>query len=131
MTNVQRVSKALLLMLAGFGTYAGLTLSLKHMKVGEVCPTLGPVAACIIVFLGYLSVLFAGLLNRKSWAGKLFYLGWLPVFLLALSGVILELTKGQTCPAGAGGIPQCFYSLAMASTAWVLFRVIRKRKYAI
>jgi len=128
-TSLQRVSQIFLLLLSALGTFAGLRLSLEHLQHGEVCPTLGPIPACIIVFLGYLSVLIAAVGFKKNWAVKFFYLGWTPVFLLALSGVVLELTRGHICPPGGLGIPQCFYSFAMAVIAWILFRVLRKSSY--
>jgi len=126
MTFMQRLPQIFLGLLSALGTFAGLRLSLDHLQHGEVCPTLGPIPACIIVFVGYLAVLIAAFSFRKSWAGKLFYIGWTPVFLLALSGVVLELTRGQICPPGAAGIPQCFYSFAMASIAWLLWKLVRK-----
>jgi hypothetical protein len=126
MTSRQQISQVLLILVGGLGTFAGLRLSVDHMKHGEVCPVLGPVPACIIVFLGYFLVVVATFEYRKSWAGKLFYFGWTPVFLLALSGVVLELTKGHICPPGAAGIPQCFFSLGMSILVWGLFRTLRK-----
>ena len=129
MTVLQKTSQLFLLLLSALGTFAGTRLSVDHLQHGEVCPTLGPVPACIIVLLGYLCALIAAVNFKKTWANKLFYLGWTPVFLLALSGVVLELTKGHICPPGGLGIPQCFYSFAMAVIAWILFRVIRKASY--
>jgi len=127
MTGLSRALQISLVLLAGLGTYAGLRLSLEHFKHGEVCPALGPVPACIIVCLGYLCVVLTALNFQKKWSTRLFYAGWLPVFLLALAGVFLELTRGETCPVGAYGIPQCFYSLAMAVAAWALFKVMRSQ----
>ena len=86
----------------------------------------GPIPACIIVFLGYLLILLAGVFLSKRISKPAFLLGWTPVFLLALIGVTLELVKGQTCPPGAFGIPQCFFSLAMVLTCLALFKLSRK-----
>ena len=126
MSWTYKLAQALLLLIAAFGTMAGFRLSHEHLTVAEICPTLGPVAACVIVFAGYLLVLIATIFVKKTWALKLFYIGWSPVFLLALAGVVFELTRGEICPPGPAGIPQCFISLAMASVAWILFFVIRK-----
>ena len=52
---------------------------------------LGPVPACIVVFLGYLLILLSAIFLTKSASKKLFYVGWTPVFLLALMGVIAEI----------------------------------------
>ena len=86
----------------------------------------GPIPACIIVFLGYLSVMLAAILIKKPFSNRLFYVSWTPVFLLALIGVILELTKGHVCPPGAYGIPQCFFSFAMALICMGLFKLAQK-----
>ena len=125
--NIRTIARIGLLLLSGFGLTAGAGLSLEHLKTGEVCPMLGPMPACILVFLGYALVFIAGIGAPKSWASKAFYIGWTPVFLLALMGVILELTHGQTCPIGAADIPQCFFSLGMAALCWLCFRVVRGR----
>lgn len=127
MTNwTNRLLQSTLLLIAAFGTIAGLRLSLSHLQVGEICPVLGSVPACIIVFIGYLLVLIAAIFYKTKWSPILFYIGWSPVFLLALFGVIFELTQGNICPPGPIGIPQCFISLALASIAWLLFFVIRR-----
>jgi len=48
-----------LLLLSGFGFLAGAQLSVNHLRHGEICPMIGPVPACIIVFFGYLMVFIA------------------------------------------------------------------------
>ena len=115
-----------LIVLAGLGTIAGASLSWEHLQHGEICPMLGFVPACIVVFLGYLAILLATIFIKKSYSTKLFYVGWTPVFFLALAGVGLELTNGDTCPPGAIGIPQCFYSFAMAVASLLLFRTVAR-----
>lgn len=114
-----------LMVLTVFGTFAGAKLTLEHLKHGEVCPTLGPIPACIIVFLGYFLMLGAAIFINKQPAKPAFVLGWTPVFILAFLGVTLELIKGETCPSGAFGIPQCFFSLGMVLLCGVLFKVSR------
>ena len=128
---INKLSRIALIALSGLGTFAGLRLSIEHMQHGEICPILGPIPACNIVFLGYLCVLLAALLISKSFVKRLFYIGWTPVFLLALMGVVLELTKGHVCPPGAYGIPQCFFSLAMALLCLVLFKITLKTNRAL
>jgi len=107
--NAKNLAQLALVALGLFGTTAGAKLSIAHFRHGEVCPMLGPIPACNIVFFGYLLVF------------------WLPVIGLALAGVIVELIRGDTCPPGGFGIPQCFYSLAMASAVILLFFFVRKR----
>ena len=93
---------------------------------------LGPIPACIIVFLGYLCVVLAALFIKKPFTKRLFYIGWTPVFLLALMGVLIEvgvmmgIIKDHICPIGAYGIPQCFFSLAMVLICLGLFKLALK-----
>lgn len=114
-----------LIILTALGTLAGAKLTLEHLKHGEVCPTLGPIPACIIVLLGYALMLFAAVFIMKQQAKLTFILGWVPVFLLAFIGVTLELIQGETCPAGGFGLPQCFFSLGMVLACLFLFKVSR------
>lgn len=125
MTQILLIRLALL-SIAAFGTFAGMRLSVSHLKHGEICPVLGPVPACFIVLLGYLCVLIVAIIPQKMWSKQIFYLGWSPVFLLATYGVIFEIIQGQICPPGPASIPQCFFSLAMAVICWVSFRQIDK-----
>lgn len=83
---------------------------------------LGPFPACGLVFMGYLAIVLAALIITRPFAKWMFYTGWIPVFLLALAGVFLELTKGHVCPSGATGIPQCYYSFGMVLACLVLFK---------
>ncbi len=125
--NAKNLAQLALVALGLFGTTAGAKLSIAHFRHGEVCPMLGPIPACNIVFFGYLLVLLAALIIRLKSSKHLFFIGWLPVIGLALAGVIVELIRGDTCPPGGFGIPQCFYSLAMASAVILLFFFVRKR----
>ena len=47
-----KFTRLALIGLAGLGMLAGAKLSVEHLQYGEVCPMLGPIPACIIVFLG-------------------------------------------------------------------------------
>ncbi|MEP1230891.1 MAG: hypothetical protein ABJG88_09470 [Litorimonas sp.] len=126
LNNLPRIA---LLILAALGTLAGAGLSLEHLQYGEVCPMAGPIPACIIVFIGYLLIVSSTILLTHSTARKLFYIGWTPVFLLALLGVTLELghalgfVQDHICPPGAYNIPQCVFSLAMVLTCLGLFKL--------
>lgn len=126
MTAKNKLFRLALGLLSGFGAYAGGSLSLRHAQTGEICPMLGPIPACYLVFLGYLLVFVSAVITERPIARKLFYLGWTPVFLLALTGVTLELTKGHVCPPGALGIPQCFYSFTMALLCLGFFKLSLK-----
>lgn len=130
--SINMLPRLSLIILAALGTLAGLKLSVEHLQHGEVCPMLGPIPACIIVFLGYLCVVIAAVFVKKSFTKRLFYIGWTPVFLLALMGVLVEvgvmlgLVTDHICPIGAYGIPQCFFSFAMILICLGLFKLTLK-----
>ncbi|MEP6342427.1 MAG: hypothetical protein ABJ275_03855 [Maricaulaceae bacterium] len=130
--NINTIARLALIALAGLGTFGGLSLTAQHIKHGEVCPMIASVPACIIVFLGYLCVLLAAIFIKNSFAKRLFYIGWTPVFLLALMGVLIEvgvmlgIVKDHICPIGAYNIPQCFFSFAMVLICLVLYKLALK-----
>ena len=121
-----RVARYALVLLALLGTSAGASLSIEHFQTGETCPMLGPIPACFIVFAGYGLISLNAILASKLDLKSLFFLGWTPIFLLAAMGVSLEIFGQDVCPPGAFGIPQCFYSLAMALLCLGLFLILRK-----
>jgi len=63
----------------------------------DACPLLGPVPACYLVFIGYIAIGVAVILEplRSLW---IFLAGWLPVFLFALTGTSLELLGQPVIP---------------------------------
>lgn len=118
---MDKLARYALILLSLLGTAAGGRLSVEHLQTGETCPMLGPIPACLFVFAGYalvlVNALFLKTLNKRS----LFFFGWTPIFLLAAFGVVLEILGQNICPPGGLGIPQCFYSLAMALICLILF----------
>jgi len=64
--NKARAFRLLLIAIAGFGCLAGARLSLQHLQHGEVCPMLGPIPACFIVFAGYLFVVLAAIGSKRA-----------------------------------------------------------------
>lgn len=86
---------------------------LMQWSNGNGCPKLGPVPACYLVGVAYAAIGSAALFApyRLTWV---FLAGWTPVFVLAATGSILELSGRTTCPASATGVPLCYYSLALA-----------------
>ena len=118
--------RALLIAAASLGAYQGGALSLEHLHTGEACPLLGPIPACMLVFAGYAAITISALLPR-GWFTKLFYLGWTPVFGLALVGAVLHTFVGDTCPVSENGVPQCYMSLGLAVLMFVLAVLAQKR----
>lgn len=121
-----KIIRIALILLTAFGLFEGARLSGAHMMNGEVCPKLGPLPACYVVTAGYFLMFVAALVTWLPRPRLVFYLGWVPVFLLVVLGVSLELIKGDTCPAGAYDIPKCYYALAIAILCWGLFLFYRK-----
>lgn len=106
------ILRILTAILALYGAYAAFTISQLHMSGAEACPTLGPIPACYLVLAGYLAMLLAAIRPMK----RLFIIGWLPVFLLASSGVAGEiLSDSPVCPQTLAGFPKCYFSFALAS----------------
>ncbi|MBE9560985.1 MAG: hypothetical protein IMF15_09360 [Proteobacteria bacterium] len=91
----------------------------------EACPALGPLPVCYLVFACY-SIIAVSVILAPTRTGWMFLLGWLPVFLLALSGTLLELMGQPTCPRTNLDIPLCFFSLAIACVLFAGFILIRK-----
>ena len=114
------ISRILITLIAGLGVYGGTQLSLSHLQTGETCPMFGPLPACYLVLAGYLLVVIAAWVPARL-RPIAFWTGWLPVFGLALAGSVYELIQGDVCPRTPGGIPQCFFSLAITLSALLFY----------
>ena len=105
--------RMLVTLLSLFGLIAAAQLSGAQLAGTGSCPKLGPVPACHIVsgayLLVFISVMLTGWLHRA-----LFLLSWLVVFALAITASILEFANGPVCPRAMGGVPQCYFSAALA-----------------
>lgn len=93
------------------------------------CPTLGPLPACYIVGLCY-TLIAISTIGSLPYAAYAFWIGWLPVFSLALIGSTLELSGTPTCPRGSLNIPMCYFSLAIAALLLLLFKTLHRGKAA-
>jgi hypothetical protein len=92
---------------------------------GNSCPMLGIVPACYLVFFGYMAMLLSVVFNLHQKL-TVFLLGWAPVFLLAFTGTVLELTSKPTCPRTESDIPMCYLSLTVACLLIALFLFTNK-----
>lgn len=107
------ISRVIIAGLALFGFAGVLPVSLAELSSGDACPHLGPVPACHLVSLAYAAALVS-VLHRGLWNRWVFLIAWFPIFALAAAGTGLELLGRDTCPKTAGGIPKCYFSLALA-----------------
>lgn len=109
--------------LALYGAYAAFGISQVHLASVKPCPVIGPLPACYVVLAGYIAMLLA-VIRPTKW---LFLTGWLPVFLLAASGVTGEIVSDvPVCPQTDGGIPKCYFSfgisLILGFAGWIALR---------
>ena len=108
-TNIARVGLFLLGMIGVIGVAP---IAWQQFTGAMACPALGLVPACHIVLIGYLLVVISVFLASKI-RTVVFLVGWVPLFVLALSGSGLELFVHDTCPRTSGGIPTCYLSLGL------------------
>ncbi|MEP1383867.1 MAG: hypothetical protein ABJK64_08715 [Paraglaciecola sp.] len=91
------------------------------------CPNALGVPICYIVSLGYLVMFVSSLLLKYRLARKLFYVGWVSVFVIAIVGVVSEILIGNVCPINNSGIPLCYLSLAVSVIIVILYRLVISR----
>ena len=112
MTERSRLLQISIAALAAYGLVASFGISQLHFSGAEECPTIGPLAACYVVVVGYAAMLSSAI-RPSRWV---FFAGWLPVFLLASVGVGGEIFSGNpVCPRTSGGIPKCYFSFALSA----------------
>jgi len=107
------IVRVAILAVCAYTLYRLSPLVISQLQGNKACPMLGFIPACYIVFLGYLAMAISVTINPRKTAW-LFYPGWLPVFLFALTGTSLEIMGRPTCPATSSGIPLCYFSLAIS-----------------
>ena len=115
-----------IILLASIGVLGVGRISINHWTGEASCPMLGPLPACYIILIGY-SLIILSTYPRLQQAFLLFLIGWVPVILLAFTGVVGELIGVLQCPHLEIGIPQCYISAALAVIigliAWLLFKI--------
>ncbi len=114
-----------IVLLASIGVLGVGRISIIHWTGEASCPMIGSLPACYLILIGY-SLIVLSMYPRLQKASVLFLVGWVPVVMLALTGVVGELTDVLQCPHLENGTPQCFLSAALALTiglpAWFLFK---------
>jgi hypothetical protein len=106
-----KVVRSLLVGLIAVGLYGSLNVSYDTLTAVAPCPALAGIPACFVVLAGYSLMLIGVVLQPKAKFKLLFLAGWLPVFLLAITGSAFELMNGNTCPKSESGIALCYLSL--------------------
>jgi hypothetical protein len=119
---VNKIVLFIFLVISLLGFLGGFFISYKNIIYGNACPNIWIIPACYIVTIGYALMIFASI--KKQY--KIFFTGWVPVFILAFFGSVMELLGNDTCPKSAAGIPMCFYSLLIVVLVGLLFLNLKK-----
>ncbi|MFT4938349.1 MAG: putative membrane channel-forming protein YqfA (hemolysin III family) [Paraglaciecola sp.] len=114
----------------GIGLYGALNVSYLTLTGEAPCPAVSGVPICYLVSLGYLLIFVAQLLSSPEWRNKIFFTGWLLVFVIALFGVVAELFYGDICPKNSLAIPLCFVSLGLVMVI-LLIQILKSRYFPI
>jgi len=106
------MARWLQLALALLGLIGVLAVLPGQVSGAAPCPALGVVPACYVVLAGYALIIFSTLTPTR-YRFRILLAGWLPLFLLALTGTLLEASGRQVCPKSLGDIPACYFSLGI------------------
>ena len=116
---------AALLSVLGIGLWGGLSVSHANFTTEQACPHLAGLAICYIVTIAYGLMLIALFMKRTRFHFVLFACAWLVTFLIALSGSVLEFSRGAVCPTTSFMMPLCYLSLAMCLAIAALYSIDR------
>ena len=129
---IRRFSLILLWLLIAAGFYSALSLSYTTFSGTLPCPDVGGVPVCYVVTIGYAAMLLRligwYLFKIDKHSHRLFFSGWLIVFLIAAAATVMEIFKGSVCPSSNSGFPLCYLSLAYSVVIFVLYRFNLKNR---
>ena len=114
--------------LGGLGFLGVGGISFSHWTGEATCPMIGLIPACYIIFVGYGLILLSIFVKIKI-SVPIFFIGWLPVIVLAFIGVIGDITSTVVCPMSEIGIPKCYFSAALSLLIgflyWCFYKIQR------
>ncbi len=110
--NITLLLRVFALALIFLGLWGAASISYNTLTGIKPCPSVFVVPICYIVLAAYAAMFVSQLKGHNK---RLFYLGWAPVFLIALVGVGFEVARGDVCPKGGSGVPACYLSLGLAT----------------
>ena len=119
------VTTVALLAILGIGLWGGLSVSYANFNAQQACPHLAGLAICYIVTIAYGLMLITLFMKRSRLHSILFSTAWGITFLIALSGSILEISRGAVCPTTSFMLPLCYVSLAMCLAIATLYSIDR------
>lgn len=121
MKNKKNIYFILVALLLAFATYQAADLSLKQWNNPGACPSIGPVPACYVVLVGFLT----GLIGHLAGIRMVFFVGLGVPTALAAFASVGELFGFIVCPRTDGGIPMCYLSLSLCIVTWILWSRIK------
>jgi hypothetical protein len=116
-----KLVRPVLLGLIAVGLFGAFKVSYDTLTGVAPCPAVAGIPACFVVLAGYSLMLITVSLQLSARFKVLFLIGWLPVFLLAITGSVFELMNGNTCPMSESGIALCYLSLLFSIGVIVLY----------
>jgi hypothetical protein len=125
-SNLHKLSLGILWLFVTLGTYGAISVSYSTFTNISPCPSYFGLPICYVVLLGYLMMLSSLFRRQISRNKKVFYYGWLIVFLIAMVGTFLEFVWGDICPKGFHQLPLCFVSLAFTIVFLLLHTLVIK-----
>ena len=123
------VIKILLWLLLAVGLYGALSVSYTTITGTDPCPDVQGLPVCFVVAVGYLMMVTSLFMPNYGLKKRIFLSGWLIVFLIAVTGTLLEIMNGNTCPQSADGLPLCYVSLTLCILILVLNFADQKTHY--
>lgn len=123
------VIKILLWLLLATGLYGALSVSYTTITGTAPCPDVQGLPVCFVVAVGYLMMVTSQFMPYKEWGKWIFLSGGLVVFLIAVTGTLLEIINGNTCPQSDDGLPLCYVSLTLSILILVLSFLNQKIQY--
>jgi len=117
--------RLLLLAFALAGVIGVFPILQKQFLGTEICPALGPLPACYLVFSGYTLIVASAFVGTR-YRFRTFTTGWVPLFVLAATGSGLELLGKDACPRTSSGVPTCFLSLGLLGVLAMIYMAERR-----
>jgi len=114
------VIRIIVIALAALGFLGVGGISHDHWHHVAPCPMIGPIPACYIILVGY-GLIFLSMFVKRTSSLRVFVVGWTAVIILALLGVLGELTATLSCPSSEIGIPKCYFSAALSIVIGLLY----------
>ena len=115
-------------LVCGYSLYELIQPVFSQLGGNNVCSKIGFVPVCYLKFICYLAMALSVMVNPKKTAW-LFYPGWIPVFLLAMSTSSLEILGKTTCGQHTIGISACFVALFIVVVLLIAYWYARGKRF--